>query len=144
VAAGAAPRRLPKRALELPGERLRGRPAERWFYGEKELLREVEDRLAAELALPPGGVFVDYPEKPQMMGLNLLLRRGERTERLTEGGSAGLIDLPRVADELYHTARVFRVFTAERRELAAAQILPLLDLDPSEVRERIADSAPLL
>jgi hypothetical protein len=33
------------------------------------------------------------------------------------------VDLPRVARELYGTARVLRVFTFERRELDAARVL---------------------
>ncbi|CAN5418565.1 hypothetical protein BH24GEM3_BH24GEM3_25750 [soil metagenome] len=136
-------RRLPKRALEVPGEMLRGQPAESWLYAEGVLVRELEDRLAEELELPTGGMFLDYPEKPQMMGLNLLLDRDGTTQRLTEG-HAGLIDLPRVADELYHTARVFRVFTMERRELSAERIHPLLRLTAAELRQRLSLAGPLL
>ncbi len=131
---------LPKRALELSGEALRGLPAQRWLYEQGDLVRALEDRLALELSLPPGSVFLDYPEKPQMMGLNLLLRRGERTQRLTEGGWAGLIDLPRVSDELYHSARVFRVFTTERRHLPAERILPLLRLPAEAVSQQLAST----
>ncbi|HET6230687.1 MAG TPA: HD domain-containing protein [Longimicrobiaceae bacterium] len=138
-------RRLPKRALELPGEALRGLPAEEWLYAEGGLVHALELRLAAEMGLPPGGVFVDYPEKPRMMGLDLLLlRRTGRVQRLTAAGSAGLIDLPRVADELYYTARAFRVFGVERRELSAAPMLDLLSLPAAGLRARLTDPAPLL
>jgi len=68
-------RRLPKRALELPGEALRGLPAEEWLYDDGALRLALERRLAAELELGEGGVFVDYPEKPRMLGLELLLLR---------------------------------------------------------------------
>jgi hypothetical protein len=64
-------------------------------------------------------------------------------QRHTEGGSAGLIDLPRVSDELYHTARVFRVFATERREIAPEEVLPLLALPPAELRSRLAATAPV-
>jgi uncharacterized protein len=138
-------RRLPKRALEVPGEELRGLPIASWFYHGDGLRRTLEERLAAELALPAGGLLMDYPEKPQMMGLDLLLlRRDGSAQRLTESGRAGLIDLPRVADELYHSARVLRVFTIERREIRAAPILALLALPPRELARRVDQPMPLL
>jgi len=137
-------RRLPKRALELPGEALRGLPADEWLTTDAGLRRALEERLARELELPEGGVIVDFPEKPRMMGLDLLvLRREGSVQRLREGGRAGLIDLPRVSDELYYTARVFRVFTVERRTLAAERVLPLLALPPESLHHRLADPDPL-
>ncbi len=137
-------RLLPKRALEMRGEALRGLPAEEWL-GQGDVVRGLEARLAAELGLPGGGVLVDYPEKPRMMGLDLLLLRRDGTvQRLDERGRSGLIDLPRVADELYYTARAFRVFTVERRALDPARILPLLALDAGALAARLADPAPLL
>ncbi|HEX5724004.1 MAG TPA: HD domain-containing protein [Longimicrobiaceae bacterium] len=137
-------RRLPKRALELSGEALRGLPAEEWLASDGALRRELEHRLAADLGLPAGGAFVDYPEKPRMLGLDLLLlRRGGAVQRLTDGGRTGLIDLPRVADELYYTARAFRVFTVERRQLAPGPVLELLALSAPELRRRLAVPAPL-
>jgi hypothetical protein len=38
-------------------------------------------------------------------------------------GLPGLLDLPKVAEELYHAARVLRVFTFERRELPTERVL---------------------
>jgi uncharacterized protein len=132
-------RRLPKRAAEIPAEGLRGTPFEAWFYAEPTLRRALEDRLAAELNLPPGGVLLDYPEKPRMMGLDLLLMRAGEATRLTEAGYAGLIDLPRIADELYRSARVLRVFTTERRQLPASALLALLRLPAPELSQRLSD-----
>jgi uncharacterized protein len=138
-------RHLPKRALEISGGLLRGFPAEQWLARDPALVDALEARLARELALDEGCVLVDYPEKPRMMGLDLLLvRRGTAVQRLTESGRAGLIDLPRVADELYYTARVFRIFTAERRSLDAAGVLALLALPADALRERLASPEPLL
>jgi len=138
-------RRLPKRAMEVPGEALRGLAAEEWLPEGGELVRRLELRMAAELDLAPGGVFLDYPEKPQMMGLDLLmLRRSGQVQRLTASGSSGLIDLPRVADELYYTARVFRVFTEQRRTVDAARVLHLLALPAGQLSDRLMDPAPLL
>jgi HD superfamily phosphohydrolase len=138
-------RRLPKRALEISGEALREGPFAGWYYADDALRRAVEDRFAEELGLPPGGVFLDYPVKPKMMGLDLLLKqRDGATQRLTESGRAGLIDLPRVSEELYHSARVLRIFTIERREIAAAPVLDLLGLQPAEINLRIARPQSLL
>jgi uncharacterized protein len=131
-------RRLPKRAAEIPGELVRGLPFEQWFYTEPELVREVERRLARELGLPDGGVFLDYPEKPRMMELDLLLRTHDGSvQRLTRSGRAGLIDLPRVSEELYYSARTFRVFTTERRELPADRVKALLSMSAGTLRDRL-------
>jgi len=136
-------RRLPKRALELPGDVLRDLPLGSWFYSRPGLRRALEEQLAGELGLPAGGVFLDYPEKPRMMGLDLLLlQRGGEIRRLPETGYSGLIDLPRIADQLYHSARVFRIFTIERREIPEALILDLLRQPAEGVEERLR--APIL
>lgn len=138
-------RTLPKRALEVPGEAIRGLPGEGWIVAGGALRDRLEARLAAELGMGEGCVMIDYPEKPRMMGLDLLmLRRSGQVERLTEGGTAGLIDLPRVSDELYHTARAFRVLTMERRELDADRVLSILHLSPEDARARLDAPEPLL
>jgi hypothetical protein len=140
-----AERRLPKRALELPGEALRGLPAEEWLYGEPRLRHALELRLADELGLPCGGAFVDYPEKPRMLGLDVLvLRRDGAVHRLTDEGRAGLIGLPQLADELYYTARAFRVFTVERRTVPAEGMLALLSLTAAGLRARLEEAGTLL
>jgi hypothetical protein len=132
-------RRLPKRALEIPGEVLRGTPLGDWFYEREPLRLRLEARLAAELSLPPGELFVDYPTKPRMMELDLLLlQRSGVSQRLTAAGRAGSIDLPRVSDELYHSARVFRIFTTDRREIAQEPIVELLRLAPEALEARLA------
>ena len=48
-----------------------------------------------------------------MLGVDLPLRtRAGLVERLTDEGRAGQLGLPRVADELYRSARRLRVFVA--------------------------------
>ena len=64
--------------------------------------------------------------------------------RLTDRPFAGLIDLPRVADELYYTARALRVFTGERRTVSAQAMLSLLELSAPALRARLAGPTPLL
>ena len=59
-----------------------------------------------------------------MFQLDLLVERRDGTvQRLDMEGLEGLLDLPRVAHELYSTARVLRVFTFERRDVPAADVL---------------------
>ena len=138
-------RRLPKRALEVVAAELGAEPA-RWATGDTSLKRRLEDRLATELELPPGSVFLDYPEKTGMFRLDLLVRRrtGE-VLRLGARGRAGLIGLPAVADELYRTARVLRLFTlGGRRRVSPEAVGRLVALSDSELRARLEEGASLL
>ena len=117
-------RRLPKRALELTAADLAGRQVEDWAVGDSPWKRVVEDDLAAELGLESGEVVIDFPAKPEMFQLDVLVeRRGGEISRLGLAGLPGLLDLPRLAQQLYATARVLRVFTFERREIPAEQVL---------------------
>lgn len=117
-------RRLPKRALEFTAAELEARTLEDWAATDTPFRRVVEDGLAADLDLEPGEVVIDFPAKRAMFQLDILLeRRGGRVERLGLGGLRGVIDLPAVAEELYRTARVLRVFTFEPRELEAGAVL---------------------
>ncbi|MFW5947230.1 MAG: HD domain-containing protein, partial [Gemmatimonadota bacterium] len=138
-------RRLPKRALEVVAADLGAEPGT-WSTSDTALKRRFEDRLAGELGLPVGSVFLDYPEKPGMFRLDLLVRR--RTGgvlRIGARGQAGLIGLPALADELYRTARVLRLFTlGDRVQVEPAVIGPLVALSESALRERLDDGAPLL
>ncbi len=117
-------RRLPKRALELTAADLAGRQVEDWAVGDSPWKRVVEDDLASELGLEPGEVVIDFPAKPEMFQLDVLVeRRGGEIQRLGLDGLPGLLDLPSLAQQLYATARVLRVFTFEPREISADQVL---------------------
>ncbi|RMH12978.1 MAG: HD domain-containing protein [Gemmatimonadetes bacterium] len=117
-------RRLPKRALEMTAAELGDRTLEDWAATDTPFRRRVEDQLAAELDLEPGEVVIDFPGKRAMFQLDtLLLRRDGRVERLGGQGLPGLIDLPRMARELYRTARVLRIFTFERRRIDPDRVL---------------------
>jgi uncharacterized protein len=121
-------RRLPKRACEITAPETEGVELPEWASQESGRRRALEDRIARELELDPGEVMLDFPAKRRMMDLDLLVeRRGGRVERLGQEGLRGLIDLPRLAEELYRTTRVLRVFTLERRELAQETLLELLE-----------------
>ena len=117
-------RRLPKRALEVTAAELGDRVVEDWALSETSLKRGVEDSLADEVGLEPGEVFIDFPAKRAMFQLNLLVeRRTGQVQRLGPSGLPGLIDLPRLAEGLYSTTRVLRVFTFERRTLDQDRVL---------------------
>ena len=131
-------RRLPKRAAELPaGELDPTSAAGGWLGHDSPLRRRVEEAIAAQLDLSPGSVFLDFPEKPRMFAIDLLVqRRTGEVLRLEPGGRVGLIGLPRIAEELYQTARVLRLFTWGAR----AQVPPraLARLAAMSAQESIA------
>ncbi len=120
-------RQLPKRAAELTAADLTGRKLPPWIEAPGPERRRLEDQLARALSLQPGEVAIDFPCKPAMFQLDLLVRRRNgRVERLDKTGIAGVIDLPRVARELYRTSRVLRVFTFEKRSLSADEVIDLV------------------
>ncbi len=133
-------RRLPKRTIELLGNELPEGIAD-WLPHRRDLVRRVEDRLAAERGLERGAVFLDYPANPRMLELRLLLvrRRGE-VIRLTSEGEAGLIDLPRLGRSLHHTTRVLRVFSLESSARWDPEPLLQLLASPEDVVEGRLDS----
>lgn len=117
-------RNLPKRALELTAADLSGRRVEDWAVGDSPWKRAVEDDLAGELGLESGEVMIDFPVKAAMFQLDVLVERLDgRVQRFDMEGAEGLLDLKKVAQELYTSARVLRVFTFERRSLSADQVL---------------------
>ena len=117
-------RRLPKRALELTAADLAGRQVEDWVASGSPRKRAIEDNLALDLDLEPGEVVIDFPAKAAMFQLNVLVERSDgQIQRLGLGGLPGLLDLPRLADNLYTTARVLRVFTFEQRTVMPDDIL---------------------
>jgi len=137
-------RRLPKRTIELLGDELPEGIAD-WLPFRRDLVRRVEDRLAADQGLEPGAVFLDYPSNPRMLDLRLLLvrRRGE-VIRLTSEGEAGLIDLPRLGRSLHHTTRVLRVFSFETSgRWNPGPLLELLGSDEDAVERRMDSGRPI-
>ena len=139
-------RRLPKRAAEVVAAELDEDAIGDWIETDTPLKREVEERIAQELALAPGDAFLDYPEKLKMFGLDLLVqRRNGEVIRLGPQGRAGLIGLPEVADELYRTARVLRLFAAGSRRVAEPAALARLAQYSNEAMiERLESDEPLL
>ncbi|HEU4681012.1 MAG TPA: HD domain-containing protein [Gemmatimonadales bacterium] len=137
-------RRLHKRALDLPASDV---PADLqpWVAEDPDLLELVEDAIAAQVGLPSGGLLIDFPARSAMLGVNLPLRtRGGAVERLTDAGRAGHLGLPRVADELYRSARRLRIFVSSPVTRSLDSVLGLLTWPGNEVERRIQEEASLL
>jgi hypothetical protein len=137
-------RRLYKRLFECPAAELDADVGE-WIADDRALVTEVEDRLAAELGLEPGELLLDYPVKTQMLGLDMpVLRRDGSVRRLTAAGWEGAINLPKLSEELYGSARWLRVFAVRRISVSRQQVLSLASLRAEEVRARMTKGSALL
>jgi HD superfamily phosphohydrolase len=144
LAAAVRARRLFKRALDLPATEV-AESVDSWAADDPDLVEEVEDALAREVGLEPGELLLDFPTGSSMLAVDLPLRtRAGGVEQLTDEGRAGQLGLPRVADELYRSARRLRIFAARppSRDLAGA--VALLRLPAAEVHGRLARGGALL
>ncbi|MEO8563851.1 MAG: HD domain-containing protein [bacterium] len=130
-------RRLYKRIFECPAAEL---PPDRgeWIADDRPLVVAVEDQLARELSLAPGELLLDYPAKTQMLGLDIpVLRRDGSVRRLTAEGWEGAINLPKLSEELYRSARWLRVFACRPVSVDRVAIVRLATLPANEVRIRL-------
>jgi hypothetical protein len=144
LAAAIRARRLHKRALDLPASDVPGE-AQPWVAEDPDLLQRVEDALAAQVGLQAGELLLDFPARSSMLGVNLPLRtRSGGIERLTDAGRAGHLGLPRVADELYRSARRLRVFVAGAPNRPLDGLLDLLTWPASEVERRLSGEMSLV
>ena len=118
-------RRLYKRAFECPAAELPDQAGE-WIADDRARTIGAEDMLARDVGLHPGELLLDYPTKTQMLGLDIPVRRRDGdVRRLTAEGWEGAINLPRVSEELYRSARWLRVFVARPVRLDRARVLRL-------------------
>jgi len=132
-------RQLAKRALDLAATDL---PADSpaWPSDEPELVARVEDRLAQELKLAPGELFLDFPAKPSMLALDVpLVKRDGTVTHLGGDESAAHLGLPRVAAELYRSARRLRVFTLRAVPVDPGRIVDLVMRTRDETLRWLAD-----
>jgi uncharacterized protein len=144
LAASIRARRLHKRALDLPASEVPG-SVQPWVAGDPELLERVEDAIALQAGLPAGGLLIDFPARPGMLGVNIPLRtRSGAVERLTDAGRAGQLGLPRVADELYRSARRLRIFVAGAPKKPLDGVLELLTCSAAELEHRLTRNTKLL
>jgi len=136
-------RRLYKRVFECPAAELQPGIGE-WIADDQALVVAVEDQLAKELRLEPGQLLLDYPMKTQMLGLDIPVRRRDGSvKRLTAAGWEGAVNLPKLSEELYGSARWLRVFAATRVPFARDAVIRLASFSADEVRSRL-DTRSLL
>jgi len=122
-------RRLFKRAFEASAAALpeASRVDLEWIAEDRARARDAEVRIARRLKLDPDTVLLDYPAKTEMLGLDVLVsQRDGAVRRLGQAGLPGAINLPRLAGELYASARCLRVFTESRVDATAAVQTELL------------------
>ena len=137
-------RRLAKRAVDLPATELPA-DAPAWAADDPELQQHVEDRLAGEVGLRPGELFLDFPAKPDMLALDLpLVQRDGAVIQLAGADATAQLGLPRVAGELHRSARRLRVFVLGNATVSAKAIVELVMLPREEVLERVAKERSLL
>jgi hypothetical protein len=144
LAAAIRARRLHKRALDRPASDVPA-SAEPWISEDPDLLERVEDAMAVRVGLEPGELLIDFPARSSMLGVDLPLRtRSGTVERLTDAGRAGQLGLPRVADELYRSARRLRVFVAAAPATELRGVPDLLTIPAGELRRHLDENTPLL
>ena len=142
---GLRERRLYKRVFECPSAELPDADAGEWLASDRLLVVRAENVLARELGLAPGELLLDYPEKTQMLGLDIPVRlRHDEVRRLSGEGLEGSINLPLVADQLYRSARWLRVFATRRVTLDRHALLRLAELPGSEVWRRLEAGESML
>jgi hypothetical protein len=80
-----------------------------------------------------------------MLGVDLPLRlRDGSVERLTDEGRAGHLGLPRIAGELYRSARRLRVFVARTLARPLEGVARLLEVPGEDLAGALASGVPLL
>src|SRR3989440_3375610 len=137
-------RRLAKRAVDLPATELPA-DAPAWAADDPELQQHVEDRLAGEIGLAPGELFLDFPAKPDMLALDLpLVQRDGTVIPLAGVDATAQLGLPRVAGELHRSARRLRLFVLRPATVPADAIVRLVMLPREEVLERVEQERALL
>lgn len=124
-------RRLYKRVLDLSAAELPEGLAP-WLPTHPDLVQRLEDRLAAELGLPAGGVLLDFPAKPEMLASDVLV--------ITRRGTVApaRLGLQQVAETLHTAARRLRLFAAEPRTVNPDVIVELLEGSASDVESALA------
>jgi hypothetical protein len=137
-------RRLAKRALDLPAADL---PAETpsWPSDDPDLVERVEDRLATDLGLAAGELFLDFPAKVGMLALDLpLVKRDGTVTPLAAADAVTRLGVPRLAAELYRSARRLRVFVTAAATVPPREIVELVMLPRDDVMAKLLDGRPLV
>ena len=119
-------RRLYKRATEIPAADLRSASVE-WVGEDWRRATTAENDLAKTFGLAAGELLLDYPAKTEMLGLDIrVLRRTGDVDHLTSASVSGSINLPRLSEDLYQSARWLRVFTSRPMSLSPEKVMATL------------------
>lgn len=144
LARGLRERRLAKRVVDLPATELPA-DAPTWPSDDPDLVERVEDRLATDVGLASGQLFLDFPAKPAMLEVDLpLVKRDGAVTQLAGVEAAAYLGLPRVAGELHRSARRLRVFVTAAATLPAQAIVDLVMLPREEVAKRLDEKRPMI
>jgi HD superfamily phosphohydrolase len=144
LARGLRERRLAKRAVDLPATELPA-DAPTWPSHDPDLIERVEDRLATDLGLASGQLFLDFPAKPAMLEVDLpLVKRDGAVTQLAGIEAAAHLGLPRVAGELHRSARRLRVFVTAAATVPPQAIVDLVMLPREEVAKRLDEQRPMI
>jgi len=130
-------RRLFKRVLDLAAGELPAGAGD-WIAARPDLVERVENALAAELAVTPGNVLLDFPAKPEMLASDIPVR-----SRTGEVAPARL-GLQHIATELHTAARRLRVFTAQPEHLDPHAVVALAERTADEVADALEEERALL
>ena len=137
-------RRLHKRAIEIPAGEL-GALAPEWIAEDRKLVVEAENAIAREVGAAPGAVLLDFPAKTQMLGYDIaVMRRSGEVQRISAEGWAGAINLPKLSEELYRSARWLRVFTAAGVTIPRTTLLDLVQMSSDQLRAKLRHGGSLL
>ena len=130
-------RRLAKRAVDIPAAQLPAEPAD-WPANDPDLVERVEDKLATDVGLEPGQLFLDFPAKPGMLDPGLRMVRRDGTLTALSGADAGVhLGVARVGAELYATARRLRVLVLAPAEIDEKEVAELVTRPRANVESEL-------
>jgi hypothetical protein len=80
-----------------------------------------------------------------MLGVDIpMQRRDGRVVHLTAEGWEGALNLPRLSDELYRSARRLRVLTANRAPVPTERVVNVLRMEAGEIAGKLEAGERLL
>ena len=120
-------RKLLKRVVELASSDLPEGFGD-WITDDPDRVHSAEDDLARELGLGEGELLIDFPRKPDMLSVSLpVVTRSGNVEMLSDEHPDPRIGIHTVAEQLYVSARRFRVFCARSVEIDLAWLFGKLE-----------------
>ena len=120
-------RKLLKRVVDLASSDLPEGFGD-WITDDPDRVQSAEDDLAGKLGLGEGELLIDFPRKPDMLSVSLpIVTRSGDVEMLCDEHPDPRIGIHTVAEQLYISARRFRVFCARSVEIDLAWLFGKLE-----------------